>query len=300
MFSRDEKQESPLNDVAGGFTPYLYLAPTLVAVGLFLLYPLFSTFGFSLFKWDGFSSMEFIGFSNYLRLGSDPKFWSALVTNLVYILFFSIIPTIFGLLIASLIGRTRVRGARYFRTIFFIPQIIPSVALGTIFGWIYAPRFGVLQQILKLIGLGGLAQPWLGSPQTAPYAVGLIGTWLWTGFSVIIFLAGIQKIDEYLYDAAKIDGANSWHQFIYVTLPELRYEIVVVVIMTLIRALSTNVFGIVDAITGGANATRPISLYAYELAFVQNKVGYAASIVVILAIIVFSFSGITMLSGERS
>lgn len=244
--------------------------------------------------------MEFVGISNYVDLASDPRFWSALTTNLIYILFFSIIPTIFGLLIASLIGRTEVKGTRYFRTIFFIPQIIPSVALGTIFAWIYAPRFGVLQQILKLLGLGSLAQPWLGSPQTAPYAVGLIGTWLWTGFSVIIFLAGIQKIDEYLYDAAKIDGANVWQQFFYVTLPDLRYEIVVVIIMTLIRALSTNVFGIVDAITGGANSTRPISLYAYELAFVQNKVGYAASIVVILAIIVFSFSGITMLTGERS
>jgi raffinose/stachyose/melibiose transport system permease protein len=244
--------------------------------------------------------MEFVGLSNYITLGSDPDFWSALITNLIYILFFSIIPTIFGLLIASLIGRTQVKGTRYFRTVFFIPQIIPSVALGTIFGWIYAPRFGVLQQILKLLGLGNLASPWLGSPQTAPYAVGLIGTWLWTGFSVIIFLAGIQKIDEYLYDSAKIDGANAWQQFFYVTLPELRYEIVVVIIMTMIRALSTNVFGIVDAITGGANSTRPISLYAYELAFVQNKVGYAASIIVILAIIVFTFSGITMFTGESS
>ncbi|MBS3765979.1 sugar ABC transporter permease [Candidatus Bipolaricaulota bacterium] len=300
MFSSDNEQNSPLNDIAGRFTPYVYLGPTLIAVGLFLLYPLFSTFGFSFFSWDGFSSMEFVGFANYLELGSDPKFWSALVTNLIYILFFSIIPTIFGLLIASLIGRTQVKGTRYFRTIFFIPQIIPSVALGTIFSWIYAPRFGVLQGILKSIGLESWSTPWLGSPDTAPYAVGLIGTWLWTGFSVIIFLAGIQKIDEYLYDAAKIDGANVMQQFFYVTLPELRYEIVVVIIMTMIRALSTNVFGIVDAITGGANSTRPISLYAYELAFVQNKVGYAASIIVILAIIVFTFSGITMFTGESS
>jgi len=294
-----KKGSSPLNDIAGRFTPYLYLAPTITVVALFLLYPLFSTFQYSFFKWDGLGRMQFIGITNYIRLFNDPKFWSAFTANLIYILLFSIVPTILGLIIASIIGRTRVPGVRYFRTIFFTPQVIASVAIGTIFGWIYAPQFGVLKQILEFLGLGALQRAWLGSPETAPFAVGLIGTWLWTGFCVIIFLAGIQKIDEYLYDAAQIDGANAWQQFFHITLPELRYEMVVVLIMTLIRALSTNVFGIVSAATGGANHTRPISLYAYQLAFIQHQVGYAAAIVAILAILVLTISGITMKFGER-
>lgn len=289
---------SPLNDIAGRFTPYIYLGPTLLVVVVFLIYPLFETFRYSFFSWAGVGPMTFVGLKNYATAFHDHKFWTAAEANLIYIVFFSLVPTFIGLLIASLIGRARVRGIRYFRTVFFVPQIIASVAIGTIFGWIYAPQFGVLNQILELLGLGNLTRAWLGSGGSAPYAVGLIGTWIWTGFCVIIFLAGIQKIDEHLYDAAKIDGANVWRQLVFITLPELRYEIVVVLIMTMIRALSTNVFGIVSAVTGGANGTRPISLYAYQLAFVQHQMGYAAAVVAVLAVVVFSISGVIMLFGE--
>ncbi|MCF7890684.1 sugar ABC transporter permease [Candidatus Bipolaricaulota bacterium] len=293
------KYSSPLNDIAGRFTPYLYLAPTFIVVSMFLLYPLFNTFIFSFTKWSGLNEMKFVGLQNYFRLAEDPKFWSALTTNLIYILLFSVVPTVLGLVVASIIGRAEIKGARYFRTIFLTPQVVASVAIGTIFGWIYAPSFGVLNRFLESIGLSFLTRTWLGSSSTAPYAVGLIGTWIWTGFCIIIFLSGIQKINEDVYDAAKIDGASAWQTFFYVTLPQLRHELVVVFILTLIRALSTNVFGVVSAITGGAYNTRPISLYAYQLSFVQYEVGYASSVVVILALVIFTFSSITFLLEER-
>ncbi len=243
--------------------------------------------------------MNFIAITNYLRLFRDSKFWNAFYANIIYIVFFSFVPTLLGLLVSSIIARADIRGVRTFRTIFFTPQVIASVAVGTIFGWIYAPQFGIVNQILSFIGLESLQKAWLGSASTAPIAVGLIGTWLWSGFCIIIFIAGIQKIDEDLYSTAQLDGANALQQFFNITLPQLKYEIVVVVIMTLIRALSTNVFGIVQAATGGAFNTRPISLYAYQLAFIQHEIGYASTIVVILAVIVFAISGVSMKIGER-
>ncbi len=214
-----EKPSSPLNDIAGRFTPYLYLAPSVILIAMFLIYPLYNTFRYSFFKWDGLGQMNFIAITNYLRLLNDRRFLSAFTANLIYILLFSLVPTVLGLIIASIIGRAQVQGVRYFRTIFFTPQVIASVAIGTIFGWIYAPQFGVVNQILEIVGLRTLQRAWLGSTETAPFAVGLIGTWLWTGFCVIIFIAGIKKINNYLYDAAQIDGANALKQFFHVTLP---------------------------------------------------------------------------------
>lgn len=278
---------------------YLYLAPSLLVILVFLLYPLFNNFRYSFFNWDGIGEMSFISIANYIKLSRDPNFWISFKANLTYILLFSFVPTLLGLLISSIVARGNIKGIRVFRTIFFTPQVIASVAVGTIFGWIYAPQFGVINHLLDIAGLGSLQTAWFGNRVTAPIAVGLIGTWLWTGFCILIFIAGIQKIEEDLYDSSEIDGANALQQFFSITLPQLRYEIVVVLIMTMIRALSTNVFGIVSATTGGAFGTRPISLYAYQLAFIQHDIGYASAVVTILALIVFLISGLSLTFGER-
>ena len=281
------------------FTAYLYLAPSFTMILIFLLYPLFNSFRYSFFQWDGVGKMSFIAITNYISIFKDAKFWVSFRANIIYILFFSFIPTLLGLIVSSIVARANIGGVRIFRTIFFTPQVIASVAVGTVFGWIYAPQFGVVNQLLGLVGLDSLQRAWLGSTATAPVAVGFIGVWLWTGFCIIIFIAGIQKIDEDFYASAQLDGANSLQQFFHITLPALKYEIVVVIIMTMIRALSTNVFGIVSAATGGAFGTRPISLYAYQLAFIQHDIGYASAVVTVLAIIVFLVSGLSMQIGER-
>lgn len=293
------KPFAPLFDLGGRFTPFVYLAPSLFVTTVFLIYPFINTFFYSLLAWDGFGIKKFIGFANYIDLFQDPKFWSSFNANMIYILMYSLVPTMIGLIIASLIGRTDLKGVRVYQTIFFMPQVIASVAVGIIFSWIYSPQFGVLNQILNWLGLDHLQRAWLGNEVTAPIAIGLIGVWLTIGFAVIIFIAGIQKTEESIYEAAKIDGANSVQVFFNITLPELRYEIVVVIVVTLIRSLSTNIFGIVSSTTGGAYNTRPISLYAYQLSFVQHNVGYASTVVVILVVIILLLSKITKAIGER-
>lgn len=286
-------------DVGGALTPYLYVGPTLLFVLLFLIFPLASVVWYSLVSWSGLGKMVFVGLGNFVKLFQDEKFWAAFSTNLVYVLFFSLIPTVFGLLLASLIGRSRIPGDRFFRAVLLMPQVIASVAMGVIFGWIFAPGFGVLNSFLRTIGLERLERPWLGDVILAPVAVGVVGTWLWLGFAVVIFGAGIQKIDEALYDAAKIDGAGSWRQFTAITFPALRAELVVVIVVTLIRAFGSGVFGIVVAITSGGYKTTPLALYAYRLAFVESKMGYGSAVVIFLMALIIILSGVTYAVGER-
>ena len=286
-------------DVGGALTPYLYVGPTLLFVLLFLIFPLASVVWYSLVSWSGLGKMVFVGLGNFVKLFQDEKFWAAFSTNLVYVLFFSFIPTVFGLLLASLIGRSRIPGDRFFRAVLLMPQVIASVAMGVIFGWIFAPGFGVLNSFLRTIGLERLERPWLGDVILAPVAVGVVGTWLWLGFAVVIFGAGIQKIDEALYDAAKIDGAGSWRQFTAITFPALRAELVVVIVVTLIRAFGSGVFGIVVAITSGGYRTTPLALYAYRLAFVESKMGYGSAVVIFLMALIIILSGVTYAVGER-
>lgn len=271
----------------------------MLAIFIFLIYPMISVFWYSLVEWSGFGAKLFIGIRNYLTLVSDPIFWTSFSTNVTYVIFFSFLPTVIGLLFASLIGRSKIPGERLFRAVLLTPQVMASVAMGVIFGWIFAPQFGLFNDLLGKIGLEQWEKPWLGDSTLAPIAVGSVGTWLWLGFVVIVFVAGIQKIDPDLYDAGNLDGASAWQQFRFITMPELRAEIVVVLVITLIRAFGSGVFGIVAAITEGRYKTMPLALYAYRVAFVQNRMGYGSAVVVFLVVLVLLLSGLTFRFGER-
>ena len=284
------------------FKPYCYIAPAMLSYGIFVLYPSLASFIYSFTEWDGLSRPQFIGFDNYAKaLFDDPMVWTALKNNLIFMLFFSAIPLAVGLLLASLIGRSRLKGVNIFRVGLFMPQVVPLVAVGVIWSWIYNPAFGVLNNLLTLMGVPNWGRAWLGDFDVAIMAVGGIGSWLWYGFCMVIFLAGMQKIDEALYDAAKIDGAHAVQQFWHITLPELRREITVCLVMTLTGAL--RVFAVVYVTTNGGpgTSTLPISLYVFKNAFEYNRMGYATSIAVLLTLLIFLVVIITIhLREERS
>ncbi len=291
----------PLNDLAGNLTPFVYVGPALLVVLVFLIYPLLSVVYYGELDWSGLGRKVFVGTKNFENLFKDPLFWSAMKTNLVYVVFFSFVPVVAGLLLASVIGRVNVPAEKAFRAIMLAPQVIASVAMGIIFGWIFAPTFGVLNGLLAKLGLAHLQLPWLGNQVVAPISIGLVGTWLWVGFAVIVFFSGIKKVDESLYDAAKIDGAGSFRQFLSVTIPQVRSEIVVVIIMTLVWSFGSSVFGIVVSITNGGYRTTPISLYAYQLAFVQGRMGYGSAVIIVLMLLILGLSALAWrLGGSRS
>jgi raffinose/stachyose/melibiose transport system permease protein len=167
---------------------------------------------------------------------------------------------------------------------------MPMVVVGVVWRWIYNPVFGPLNAGLKAIGLEILAKPWLGDFALAMPAVGIIATWVQYGYCLTLFMAGVQRIDESLYDAAKVDGANDWHQLLHVTIPGIRAEISVALVTTFIAAL--RIFDLVFVTTRGGPGSETIvtSLWLYTNAFQINRVGYAASIAVIQSILILIIS----------
>ena len=171
---------------------------------------------------------------------------------------------------------------------FFLPYIMPTAVLGIIFQWLYNPAFGPFNQILKAVGLGKLALPWLGDFNLVLPAVGAVAVWYFFGFCMVVFLSGMQRIDPSLFDAARADGAKGWQTFWHVTLPQLLPEMRVVLLLTVIASIKS--FDLIFTMTRGGpgNATLVPNIYMYELGFQLNRYGYAAAVAIIGAILVFA------------
>ena len=186
---------------------------------------------------------------------------------------------------AALLGRHRRRGMTVFRVLFFVPQIVPMVAVGITWRWLYTED-GAVNQILRAVGLGGVTRAWLGDFHLALPAVGLIGSWALTGLCLVLFLSGIQKIDGWLYEAARLDGAGAVREFFAVTLPALRGEIAVALTVTVVAALAS--FDIVFVTTNGSpgDTTTVPGLLVYRLAFTNGQVGLASALAVSLTVLI--------------
>jgi raffinose/stachyose/melibiose transport system permease protein len=215
------------------------------------------------------------------------------------IFFFSVLPIAIGLVLAGLIGRDNNHSWRAARTLIFLPQVLPLVAVGVAWKSIYNPD-GLLNQILGAVGLGWLSQDWLGSFTLAFPAVGLVGTWVCTGLCMILFLAGIQRIDHNLYEAVRLDGGGPIREFFTVTLRGLRGEISVAATITVISALAS--FDIVYVMTlgGPGTSTTVPGVQIYELAFSYNQVGLASALAIVLSLLVYAIVvAINILSRSR-
>ncbi len=270
---------------------WLYLLPGLLIYLGFTFYPILETVRTSFYEWNGFSAQrDWIGLRNYQALFSDTQFISAFLHNLVFILFYCILPVFIGLLLASVLSRKALPGMTFFRTVLFLPQVISMVVVGVIWRWIFNPQFGPLNVLLNALGLSGLTRAWLGDFALALPAVGSIGTWVQYGFCMILFLAGMQHISEEYYEASSLDGANAFQQFVHITIPGLRAEIGVALVTTIIAAL--RVFDLVYVTTRGGpgNATLVVGFLIYRSAFQQNRIGYASAIATILMLIILVIS----------
>ncbi|MCC6315165.1 MAG: sugar ABC transporter permease [Thermomicrobiales bacterium] len=274
---------------------YLYILPGFLIYAVFVLLPIVQTARLSFFDWTGFTPAVFIGLGNYRALLDDDLFWIALRNNLTLIVFYTIIPIAFALMLTGLLTRRPIRGLNAFRAGLFVPQVMSMVVVGVVWKWIYAPK-GPLNQILDGIGLEGLTRPWLGNFQTALPAIGAIGSWVSYPFAMVLFIAGVQRIDEDLYDAAKLDGANGFQQFMSITLPELRNEITIALVTLLITALRTFDLVFVTTRGGPANRTHVVALEIYRNAFTLSRTGYAAAIAVVLTVVtlIVSYAVITL------
>src|SRR4051812_31046082 len=253
---------------------------------LFVLQPLALTVQYSFYRWDGVGPATWVGFSNYVAVLTEPKLVETLFNAFRLVLFFGLAPVSLGLVTASVIHRVATgRLGEVSRTVLFLPQVIPLVAAGIIWGRLLSLS-GLVNQVLTAIGLGDIARAWLGDFDTALPAVGLIGIWVLLGFCTVLLLTGMTKIDSALYESARLDGAGWFQEFRAITVPSLRHEIGVCVTVTIIAALAA--FDIVYVSTGGGpgNATAVPGIQIYILAFLERQVGLASALAVVLVILV--------------
>ncbi|RPE36170.1 carbohydrate ABC transporter permease [Kitasatospora cineracea] len=264
---------------------HLYLAPALALYTAFVALPWLHTMWLSLFAWDGVTPGTWAGLDNYREVLTDSALRSSILHALGFIGFYSLLPIALGLLLAAVIGG---RGGRRYpisRTVLFLPQVVPLVAVGVTWKWMYSTD-GVVNQILRAVGLGSVTRAWLGDFTWAYVAVGLVGTWVMLGLCLIVFQAGIQKIDTSLYEAARLDGAGPVREFFAVTLPGLRAEIGVALTITVISALAS--FDVVYVTTAGGpgDSTTVPGVLIYRLAFTNGQVGAACALAVVLSALI--------------
>lgn len=267
-------------------TGALISLPAISIYSLFVIYPLISAVRFSFTKWDGIGEKEYVGFSNYIQIFQSPELIGSIRNSLSLIIFFSVFPIFFGLLLANFIVRIRTQKIRSItQVVLFFPQILPLAASGIAWSWMYASN-GLVNQFLRAVGLESWTQSWLAGFSTALPAVGIIGAWVLTGFCSVLLSTGISKIDPSLYEAARIDGANWWSEFRNVTIPGLRQEISVLITVTTIAALSSFDIIYVTTLGGPGSSTLVPGISIYRLAFTQSAVGLASAFGVVLMLIV--------------
>lgn len=273
----------------GGY--YWYIVPGAVGFIAIVLLPFAMNIWYSLTRWSGVGIPQFIGLDNYTRLFVDQTFWASFLHSAAFIVAMAIIPTAFGVFIAAVLfdyisPRFGTRIASFLRATFYLPQILPIAVAGVLWSWMYQPQYGIINTILRNIGLGELAQNWLGDSDFAIYAVMNVLIWLQIGYTVVIFMAGLSRVDPALHEAAEIDGAGWFQRFRAITLNQLRPEIAVVLITTSVAALK--VFAPIFVLTGGGPGTATIvpAYFSFTNFFTTNRVGYGAAVATVLAVLV--------------
>lgn len=278
-------------DVVG----YLFVLPALAIFGLFKIWPMIWGGYISLHSWDGFADMTFVGLENYrLMLTEDTIFPKVIKNTLTYAVGIIAGNIAVGLMLALLVNRG-LRGKTIFRTIYFLPPIMSFVMVGLLWAWIYNPQFGFLNSFLSAIGLDSLRQSWLSNPKTALPALIVIDVWKWSGWHMVIYLAGLQTISNDVNDAASVDGAVGFKRFRFITFPLLKSYTFMNIILITVGAFNT--FDLVYVTTRGGPfyATHMLLTYVHLTAFRFRKIGYSAAMTYFLFIIVFGISIINML-----
>jgi len=264
----------------------LWLAPAFAFYATFVLFPLMQTVRFSLYDWDGIGVANFVGLANYANVFSQPELAASLINAFILIIFFSIVPVGLGLIAAALLREMR-QGAisTLARVLLFLPQVIPLAGAAIAWTYMYSDD-GVVNQILRAVGLESQTRPWLGDFDTALVAVGIIGTWVALGFCTILLLSGMGKIDPSLYEAARLDGAGRIREFVSITVPGLRREIVVCITVTIIAALAS--FDVIYVSTKGGPGYQTMvpGVEIFRLTFLDQKVGLASALALVLAALV--------------
>lgn len=257
----------------------IFLLPALLGTLIFIVIPVICSFGLSFVQWDLLNPIKFVGFENYREIFHDGLFYKILGNTIVFALSTSFLGVIIPLILASILN-TKIRGSEFFKGAYFLPFITPMVVVGVVWAWIFDPNIGLLNQMLHL------HLNWLYDSKLAMPALIVVSVWKLIGYNMIIFLSSLSAISQSLFEAAKIDGANSFQIFKNVTIPMLSPTIFFVVIITAIS--SFQVFDLIYLMTqGGPFDSTNVLVYAiYKNAFEYFNVGKASAIAYVLFVII--------------
>jgi putative chitobiose transport system permease protein len=270
-------------------TPYLFLAPALALIAVFVLYPIAAVVYYSFTTWDIVRPPVWTGLDNYAHLVADPVFWKALTHSVIYLL---VTPTVIALSVCLAIVVNRpLRGIQVFRALYFVPAVSGSIAIGIAWRFLFE-RTGFINSLL--LSLGWIDSPiqWLSNPDTVLPVAMLLTIWAGVGYYAVIFLAGLQNIPEELYDAARIDGANDLQKHWHVSLPGIRPQIVFVAVISSLAALKVfdEIYVLTNRSGGILDSATTIVFYLWKQAFINEHAGYAAAIAIVLLALTLLFS----------
>jgi raffinose/stachyose/melibiose transport system permease protein len=265
------------------FQAALLLGPALTIYVVFAVFPMLDVIWLSFFKWNGLDPLKvYVGTANYVDVFTkDPVFWVAFRNTVIWTALSVAIPPMIGLALALGLNQP-IFGRNSLRAIYYLPVIIAPIAVATMWRWMYDPFFGLFGQILTSLGLQSWVPDWLGNRNIALYSA--FGAYVWqsVGFSMVLFLAGLQGVNKSLVEAARIDGAGRWAIFRYVTLPALRTTLTIVLVLAIISSLKA--FDIVYGLTGGgpAQSTQMLALWAFTQSMQIFDFGRGSAISVVL------------------
>jgi len=277
---------------------YLMIAPLMIGLFIFYLWPICQTFYFSFTQWGAFGKYHWSGLSNYQQLSQDPALLGALRNTLIFTVILVPSSIALSILVAVLLNQ-KIRGVGVYRTLYFLPAVTMPAAIALVWKWLYNGDYGLINYLLSLVHIQG--PRWVSDPHLALYSLTLVAIWSSIGNNMVLFLAGLQSIPGTYYEAAKIDGANAWRCFWRITLPLLSPTIFFASIISLISAFQVFdliflMFGTVSGVTTNLaiEATQTVVYLFYKNAFILDNKGYAAAIAMLLFVIILAITLVQM------
>ncbi|MFD0870232.1 MULTISPECIES: carbohydrate ABC transporter permease [Paenibacillus] len=282
---------------------HLFPLPALAVYTLFIVYPILAAFSYSLYDWQGFQKGAFIWFDNFVSLFTKEPFnhlfWNAFGHNVYYFILEMVVQNGIAFVLAYIIY-SKIKGAGFFKMAYFIPRLLSVIVVGFLWKLILNPNNGVLNTVLKQVGLDSWARPWLGDPDTALTAIILVNSWFGIGFSVLIFLAGLQGISQEVIEAARLDGVKGFKMIRTMIIPMMMPSIIIITVYTFIHAFEA--FELIYAMEGSQgepfNSTDTLAIFFYRIAFGgagggdSVAIGLGSALAVVLFFIIASLSAL--------
>lgn len=268
--------------------PILFLLPNLLIFGLFIIIPAFQGLRMSFMKWGVFTPKEFVGFDNFINLFSDEVFWITFKNTMVYSLCTVVCLLVSSLFLALLLSKNNIKGEKAFRATFYIPALISMIAVGIAWRFILGDEMGIINYVLRAMGKNPIG--WLTNGSIAMLSVILVTVWAQSGYYMIMFIAGLQAIPIELYEAAKIDGASTVQSFRKITIPMLKSTILVVLVLATIQSFKAYELIVTMTKGGPGYATKFVVQQVYQVAFIEDRFGYASSMSMVLMFVIAIFT----------